>query len=264
MPNCPQARRELRQRPVSRGSGHNPGYMKTSCAVLLLALGLAARVCLAAADLITTAHYPDGEPVPYILDSVDASPKYVVILFPGGSGAVDPRMENGRLVYGLKGNFLIRSRPLIVDREFATVTTNTTQSEERIQAVLDDLKRRFPAARIYLMGTSNGTSATMALAGYLADRIAGEIHTSSRSQIYGFDARKYRNRHLVVHHKNDLCRVTPFNAAEASHERFGNDFIAMEGGISVGDACEAFAHHGYNGIERETIDAIKNWIRRGG
>ena len=38
----------------------------------------------------------------------------------------------------------------------------------------------------------------------------------------------------------------------------------MEGGISVGHPCEAFAYHGYNGIERETIDAIKKWIRQGG
>ena len=182
----------------------------------------------------------------------------------GGSGVVDPHLENGKLSYGFRGNFLLRARPFIVDGEFATVTTNTTQSEERIQAVLDDLKRRFPDARIYLMGTSNGTGATMALAAYLSDKIAGEIHTSSLREIYGFDARKYRNRQLVVHHKDDSCRATPFGAARAAHERFGNDFIVMEGGITVGDSCEAFAHHGYNGIERETAEAIKNWIRQGG
>jgi hypothetical protein len=62
----------------------------------------------------------------------------VIILFPGGSGTVDPRMENGNLVYGYRGNFLLRSRKFVVDGQFATVTTNTTQSEERIQAVLDD------------------------------------------------------------------------------------------------------------------------------
>ena len=104
----------------------------------------------------------------------------------------------------------------------------------------------------------------MKLAGYLQDRIAGVIHTSSRAQIYSFDARDYRNRQLVVHHVNDWCRVTPYSAALRSHEKFGNDFIAMEGGISVGNECEAFAHHGYNGIERETADAIKAWIRKGG
>src|SRR5262249_20428433 len=109
---------------------------------------------------------------------------------------------------------------------------------------------------------SNGTYATMELAGYLSERIAGEIHTSSLQRIYNFDARKFKNRHLVVHHKEDTCRVTPFGSAKASHERFGNDFIAMEGGVSVGDPCEAYSYHGYNGIERETMEAIRAWIKK--
>jgi len=237
--------------------------MRYPLVILLILLALPAESCLAADELITTAKYANEE-VPYILNVSNPAPKYVIILYPGGTGNVDPRMENGKLVYGYRGNFLLRSRRFIVDDEFATVSTNASQSEERIQAVLDDLKRRFPVAQIYLMGTSNGTSPTMALAAYLSDKIAGEIHTSSRSQIYGFDARKYKNRHLIVHHKQDSCRNTPFNAAEASHDKFGNDFIVMEGGTSVGDPCQAFAHHGYNGIERETIDAIKKWIKQGG
>ena len=238
--------------------------MKLLRGFLLLAPGLLACPCLAAEELISTARYANGEPVPYILNAESTAPKYVVILFPGGSGIVDPRLEGGRLVYGLKGNFLIRSRHLIVDGDFATVTTNSTSSEERIQAVLDDLARRFPQARIYLMSTSNGSIASVDLAGYLADKTAGGIHTSSRGHIYSFDARKYKNRHLVVHHKNDGCRVTPYSAALASHERFGNELITMEGGTPVGDPCEARGYHGFNGIERETIDAIKQWIRRGG
>ena len=211
-----------------------------------------------------TAQQVSGETVPYILNSASLTPHYVVILFPGGTGRVDPRMMNGELVYGFKGNFLLRSRPLIVDDEFATATTNSSDEEGRIQAVLDDLKRRFPAAKIYLMGTSNGTASTMKLAGYLSERVAGVIHTSSRSEIYNFDSRRYKNRQLIVHHKSDGCRGTPFFAAASAHQRFGTDFIAMQGGISVGNPCEAFAYHGYNGIERETIDEIKKWIRQGG
>jgi len=38
----------------------------------------------------------------------------------------------------------------------------------------------------------------------------------------------------------------------------------MSGGRSVGDECEAQAYHGYNGIERETVDKIKQWIIAGG
>lgn len=232
--------------------------------LLVFALCWSARWGLAAEELITTAQYASGEAVPYVLTYKTLAPKYVIILFPGGMGNVDPHMEEGKLVYKAKGNFLLRARRHIVDNEFATVATNASQVEERIQAVIDDLKRRFPAVRIYLMGTSRGTFDTMVLAEYLSDRIAGEIHTSSMQHIASFDARKYGNRHLIVHHRDDACHVTPFAAAETSHERYGSELIAMEGGISVGDACEAFAHHGFNGIERETVNAIKKWIKRGG
>jgi hypothetical protein len=212
--------------------------------------------------LVSTATTKEGTPVPYVLNAASALPKYVLILFPGGNGVVDPRMENGKLVYGKRSNFLLRARPFFVDAEFATVSTNSTQVEEHIQALIDDLGERFPAAKIYLMGTSRGTFDTMTLAPYLSTRIAGEIHTSSMNRIASFNGKIFKNRHLVVHHVRDSCHVTTFSAAQASHTRYGTDFIAMEGGTSEGDPCEAFAYHGYNGIERETADAIKRWVKQ--
>jgi hypothetical protein len=232
--------------------------------LLLLAIGLSAGLCFAREELVTTAPYGNGDTVAYVLNSENPSPKYVLILFPGGTGSVAPHMQDGKLVYMAKGNFLLRARKFIVDNEFATVATDSTQLAERVQALIDDLKARFPATRIYLVGTSRGTYDTMALAPYLSDRIAGEIHTSSMRDIATFDARKYRNRQLLVHHKEDQCRVTPLYAAQMSHDRYGTELILMDGGISVGDPCEAFAHHGYNGIEKETAEAIKKWVRQGG
>jgi hypothetical protein len=219
--------------------------------------------CLAGEDLITTAHNNSGEIIPYILNYANLTPRYVIILFPGGAGNMDPHLEDGKLVYGFKKNFVIRTRRFIVDNEFATVATNASQSKERIQAILDDLKNRFPTAQIYLMSTSKGTFDSMELAGYLSDKIAGVIHTSSLARIAAFDAGQYKNRQLVVHHRDDGCQVTPFSAAQASHDKYGTELIAMEGGISVGDPCEPFGHHGFNGIESETIAAIKQWIKQG-
>lgn len=230
--------------------------------ILALTLWWHTAACLAEEQLVESARLQSGEAVPYILNFQSANPRYVVILFPGGSGRVDPRMENGKLVYGFKGNFLLRSRPFLVDEEFATVTTNSTENEERVQALLNDLAARFPKAKVYVMGTSNGTRATMALAGYLSDKVAGVIHSSSRNDIYYFDAKKYQNRQLAVHHRNDGCHATLFSAAERSHEKFGTELIVMEGGKSAGDPCEAFGYHGYNGIEKETMQAIKKWIRQ--
>jgi hypothetical protein len=239
--------------------------LRRAAAGLLLLAALQAHGAGPVADeLVTTAKTADGEAVPYVLNVANPQPRFVVILFPGGSGQMNPRLDNGRVVYGFAGNFLIRGREFIVDDEFATVATNTTADEPRMQALLDDLKRRYPNAQVYLMGTSRGTIATVKLAPYLSDRIAGVIHTSSMgTSIYSFNAKDYRNRQLIVHHRNDQCRLTFYNAARRSHEAYGNELITMEGGVSEGDPCEAFAHHGYRGIERDTMVAIKAWIRRG-
>jgi hypothetical protein len=227
---------------------------------------LYADACIAAGEdrLVTTAQMKDGEAVPYVLNALNDMPRYVMILFPGSTGIMDPHMEGDQVVYRERTNFLIRSRPYLIDEEFATVATNATSSEERIQAVIDDIKNRFPQAKIYLMGTSRGTGDTIALAGYLSDKIAGEIHTSSLQRINGLDPKKYQNRQLIVHHRNDGCRATPYAAAQWSHEHYGTDFIPVEGGSSVSDPCEALSYHGYYGIEKETMASIKQWVKQGG
>ena len=189
-------------------------------------------------ELVTTAHYPDGSPVPYVLTLDQPQPAFVVILMPGGVGVVGPEIRQDKLVMRAKGNFLIRSRGLFGEADFAAVSTDATSSPERMTALLDDLARRFPKAAVYIIGTSRSTYATMRL----AESLDG--------------------RHLIVHHRNDTCRVTGYASAASSHERYGTELLTMEGGITEGDPCEAFAHHGYNGIERETVEKIKAWIRR--
>ncbi len=232
-------------------------------AILLLALA-SLEVAAGAEQVISSAVTPMGDQVPYLLNSADTgTPRFVLILFPGGSGIVNPRYEHGVVKYQMAENFLLRARIFIVDQEFATVAMDSTDSEARIQAVVDDIRRRMPASKIYLVGTSTGTLDTMKLAGYLSDKIDGEIHTSALSSVASFDGPAYRNRQLLVHHKNDGCQLTPFEAAETSHSRYGTELIAMEGGVSSGNPCKAFGHHGFNGIEEETVAAIKHWVKQG-
>ena len=70
---------------------------------------------------------------------------------------------------------------------------------------------------------------------------------------------------LVVHHKQDECRLTAF--ADVPRLMAGltkardKELMAVEGGANEGDPCEAFAYHGYNGLEREVVAKIAGWIR---
>ena len=91
------------------------GWLLRTCKFMVPALAFAAQPCSAGEDLITTARDGNGEIVPYVLNYQNLSPRYVIILFPGGNGIVDPHMEDGKIVYRAKGNFLLKARSFIVD-----------------------------------------------------------------------------------------------------------------------------------------------------
>ena len=40
------------------------------------------------------------------------------------------------------------------------------------------------------------------------------------------------------------------------------EVLAFDGGVSRDDPCEAMAYHGFDGIEREVVAAIAEWITR--
>ena len=214
-------------------------------------------------ELITSTRSADGETIPYILTVGDGRPTYAVLLMPGGPGNLAPHMDAGRLVFSWGGNFLIRSRALFASPGFAAVSIDATTTPGRILAIANDLQGRFGPLAIYVAGNSRGTYATMTLSAPLDGRVAGFIHTSSLNAIASFDTRQFRSRHLIVHHTMDLCSGARFNAAEPSHRSYGTALIAMEGGVSVGKACEAFAYHGFNGVEKETVARINAWILAG-
>ena len=145
-------------------------------AVLLLLCGFARTALTQSAwagdELVTSAGTPGGDTVPYVLTTKGGTPAYGVILMPGGSGVMNPRMVNGKLVFGFGGNFLIRSRELFADGRFVAASTDATSTPARILAIAQDLNRRFGKVAIYVIGTSRSTEATMILAAPLDGLVA--------------------------------------------------------------------------------------------
>lgn len=237
--------------------------MKLFSLCLLIAMSCLARPGWARDELVSTAVTSGGETVPYILTTKDGTPAYAVILMPGGKGVLNPRMEGGKLVFAFGGNFLIRSRELFADGRFVAASTDATSTPARILAIVQDLQRRYGRIAVYVIGTSRSTEATMALSAPLDGQVAGFVHTSSMTGISGFDTRRFSSRHLIVWHRMDACRVTKPSASAGAGASYGTATIEMDGGTSVGDDCEGRAHHGYNGIEAETVARIKAWITAG-
>src|SRR5215813_8192810 len=197
----------------------------------------------------------DGSSVSYLLTTTGSqAPTYAVILMPGGKGIMSP----GSL------NFLIRSRSIFAEGPFVAASTDATNKPDRIMAIVSDLQRRYPGVKVYVVGTSRSTEATMALARPLDGKVAGFVHSSSMNGIATFDPRGLKSRNLIVLHKRDACSATKPSNGVASNRSYGTELIEMDGGKSTGDDCEAYAYHGYNGIERQTIEKIKAWIMAGG
>lgn len=214
-----------------------------------------------ARDELAGAVLSDGKALPYVLTTSGSTPKYGVILMPGGAGKIDPSLLDGKSAHAYAGNFLIRSRELFAEGPFVAASTDATTTPDHILAIVRDLQRRYGDIQVYVIGTSRSTEATMALSPALDGAIAGFVHTSSMNAIASFDTRRFKSRHLIVYHVMDACKVTKPSASASAH-RLGTEAIEMSGGKSVGDDCKPQAYHGYNGIERATVDKIKAWITR--
>jgi hypothetical protein len=236
--------------------------MKIFLATLLLVLGL--HGAAVAADELAAAQLSGGEKFNYVLTTRSPSKiAYGVILMPGGNGRMGPHMEGPKIVFTGGGNFLIRSRELFAGQQFVAASTDATTTPDRILAIARDLESRYGKIAIYVIGTSRSTESTMALAKPLDGQVAGFIHSSSMNGISSFDPRGLKSRQLIVLHRMDACRVTSPSSGISSHNKYGTELIEMDGGKSTGDDCEAYAHHGYYGIEGETVDKMKAWILAG-
>jgi hypothetical protein len=137
---------------------------------------------------------------------------------------------------------------------------------EDIAAVVKDLRARFPAAKIFLIGTSRGTLSAAYVGRSLGAGVDGVILTSSvvyggRGGIglSGFDFGAIKAPLLFVHHVHDACRSCPYRDAESLSRAF--PLISVSGGKPAeSDPCEPLAAHGYFGKEQETVTAIKGWM----
>jgi alpha/beta superfamily hydrolase len=212
-------------------------------------------------------------------------PKAAAVLFAGGQGDLQISPHGS---FGRKGNFVVRSRALFAENGIAVAVVDapsdrsslagfrqTREHVEDVRAVIAWLRKEV-GVPVWLVGTSRGTQS----AGYVATQLArgeggadGVVLTSTvmaqsrnmrETTVPDMALQRVAVPVLVVHHKQDACRVCPFADVPRLMSKLTaaprKELIAVEGGESEGDPCEAFAYHGYNGIEREVVAKIAGWI----
>lgn len=212
-------------------------------------------------------------------------PRAAVILFAGGHGGlqITPQGEFG---WG-KGNFLVRSRQLFADRGLLTIVVDAPSDRQSppflsgyrqtadhvadIRAVIAWARER-AAIPVWLVGTSRGTQSVAHVGTALNDAAGpdGLVLTSSiladrkSRPVPAMPLDRLAVPVLVVHHELDGCSVCAFADIPALMDKLAHlprkQLLAFNGGNTRGDPCEAFAYHGFNGIEGEVVGRIADWI----
>lgn len=203
-----------------------------------------------------------------------------VVLFAGGNGNIGIRPD-GRM--SRSGNFLVRSRELFAGNQLLTVVIDAPSDRSAVPRETDDHVtdvraviawiRQQANIPVWLVGTSRGTQS----AAYVATRLPraeggpdGIVLTATMladrrgTAVPEMPLDRLRIPVLVAHHRQDGCRYCLYSDMPRLMERLTTpprrELLVFEGGNDVGDPCQARAYHGFNGIEREVVDRIAEWI----
>ena len=237
-----------------------------------------------AADDTRTIPTRPGVTQAFLLVRPSGPPVASVVLFAGGNGLL--ALGSGKL--SLAGNFLVRNRGRFASQGMLVAVIDSPSDHpggldgfRTSAAHADDVRAVIAALRqeanvpVWLIGTSMGTvSAANVAARLTAGGPDGIVLTSTvtrvgreRIETVG-DVRlaEIRVPTLVVHHKNDACKSTPYADSPSLlrdlKQAPKRELLAFNGGDSPRSGpCEAFAAHGYVGLDAEVVTAIVAWIK---
>lgn len=250
----------------------------------MLAAALATPAAAAPREsVITIPSRPDVTQGLFLIEPA-GPPRAIAVLFIGGGGEL--ALEPGGPLKG-KGNFLMRIRPQLSAAGLILAYPDTPSDQKKgygdfrvssrhgedIAAVVKALKARHDLP-LFLIGTSRGTISATNGAGRLSpELVAGVVLTSTvteRSQnrqrpVFDTPLGDIKTPVFVLSHKDDTCYVTPpgaiprlMNAMSAAPRK---DMLLLSGGKPAkSDPCEAFAAHGFFGIEDQAAKAMTDWI----
>lgn len=248
---------------------------------LLLAALLFCAAPLHAQELVKLPTRPGVTLSFFIANMGKVQPHAAALLLIGGGGNINLRIQDGQVRFGQQ-NFLPRSRrefiaegilPVILDNPTdqqagAGMSDDFRASAEHtadLRAVLAEVKRRYPGLPVFLVGTSRSTISAAHQGRALGNELAGVVLSSSlfwvgrQPALQAFDFSSVKIPLLVVHHRDDACRHTPYRDAARLGARYS--LVSVKGGKPPETGpCDPLAPHGFYGKEAETVGAIAAWM----
>lgn len=213
--------------------------------------------------------------------------KYGIVLFPGHPGIMRLREEGGMPRYELGGNFLVRSRRHWLDGEtlvvavdapsdqwaaFSQVFRETPRYGADVAALLREMTRRYEVEDWTFVGTSEGSVSAYHAARLnpgLARRLilTASVFKASRNGpgLSGVSWDPLPAPLLLwAHHEDDPCFYTPYGEAKRFAEASRSPLLTDRGGDpGRGNACQAQTAHGFVGMEKQTVEAMRAWVKSG-
>ena len=248
----------------------------------LLAL---ASACAFADERVFTIPTRAGVTESYILLATDDAPKKAVaVTFVGGQGLMRlaRRAEHLPLVFGKDTNSLVRIRNLLVNADIADVIVDSPSDRQQagmddtfrasaehaadIRAVIADVRKHYPNAGFFLVGTSRGTISAANLGVSLHDLVAGAILTSTVTHwdkmgiaLSQFDFAALKVPTLLIHHVDDGCFTSPYAGASALTSRF--PLVSAKGGDAPESGpCDPLAPHGFYGLDAQVAAVMQQFM----
>jgi hypothetical protein len=223
----------------------------------------------------------EGITLDLLVSTPKASNGTALIMFPGDDGSKHFSMKNGVIKRGT--NSLVRTVPDFTNKGFLVevvglpsdkpygMDDNFRTSDNHLQDITKVVQYILGKGykSVFLVGTSRGTISTAYLGATLKNSaVKGIVLTSTMK--YAFYLRwiplgKTSYPVLILHHKDDNCKNSPYSDASKLAKRYKNspqvDFESVSGGLPPqSDPCEPLSAHGYFGIEEKVVDMIASWV----
>lgn len=210
------------------------------------------------------------------------NPVASAVLFQGGGGNIgiysNGSMRVESFLSGGASRFIQNGISVVIpdvpsDRRTLDDFRSTPEHAQDNAALIEFLRQQSKVP-VWAIGTSNGSLSAAASSTHLKEKGPdGLVLTSSVTEAPVAAAHSVKLAPLgevnvpvlLVHHKQDGCRVTPYEAMPGLIAALKSakkvELITEDGGSSVGNPCHT-GYHQFLGIEGRVTSNIADWIKR--
>ena len=274
--------------------------LKNTCALLSIVIGAFVFPLAHAKEVVSVELARKSGDKPITISAlIQMAPQpngTALFIFPGWPGIPRIEVKNGEPAYLYLQAHVELMRPTLEAAGISTVTVDcptdqwgfrgpspsacddnyrsSIQHAEDVRALIQQIKKQKGINKVVIMGHSYGAISSHWLSANLTpDDIHSAIHSASQtiagggsftqyaSSMFKFKHSEAKVPFVYLHHKDDLCRFTPYNYA-VKHAKPGQ-LITVIGGNRLSEPCGKASFHGYSERTAGLSEALVAYLNRG-